>query len=294
MPRAIPSPSSRVWIGALAGAFLVALAARPAGAQIFFPGGSDAEGGPSGSAAAGYVALTLTPVGALAMPADYLFARPGAALGPMRAHARAGAIERGPGISQRVFAATLDLPAMGALVSLTGGYVDSECDDYASEGDPAFPFALECRGGITLGARLGRPLWSRAFDELATTIAVVGVEATAGFASVNLAEYEDDVIGVDATARALSASVALPIGLAVESENMVVLPMLTPRVGYGHARLRYDSPDFADASDAGLRFALGASVGVRLGQRFGFEAGAQQVFIEQGELAYSLGASVAF
>lgn len=296
MTALVPSPT-RLLVRTLA-LTLLAVAARPLEAQVFTPGELDGEDGPSRSATAAYLALTLTPVGALAMPADYLFARPGEAQGPMRVHARLGTLDRGPGVSQRTIGASLDLPAAGTLVSLTGGYVDSQCDDLGGAGgDPEFPgleFRVTCGGGLTLGAQVGRPLLSRSLDAAGTTVLVLGAEVTGGFADVSLAEVEVSGFSADVRARALSATVALPIALPVRAGRVTVAPVLTPRLGYGHARLDFGTSELGEESDSGLRFALGGAVAVRVGRHIGLEAGIQQVFVEDAELTYGLGASFGF
>ena len=88
-------PIRRRALVAIAVAAAALFTARPASAQII-PVPVDSIDEDDADAQAAYLALTLTPVGALAPSFDYLLARPGAAPRPLRLSARFGSLERGP------------------------------------------------------------------------------------------------------------------------------------------------------------------------------------------------------
>ena len=267
------------------------VSARPLSAQI--DPGADA-GGPSASAAAAYTALTLTPVGAFAPSADYMLARPGAAPRPMRVHGRFGSMDRGPGASQHAWGLTLDMPAGGAALSITGGMVDVRCSDLEEMADPNV--SVSCKGGYSFGARFGSSFFSRSLDAAGTSALVLGAEATAGYADVRLMSLIVTGTPFDVDIQALTATAALPIALAVRSGAVTVAPMLVPRLGWGHGKASAGGVGVQGDSDskAGGRFMLGAGVAVRFGARMGFDAGMQKVFIDEGDTAYGVGISLGF
>ena len=111
--------------------------------------------GRSASAAAAWVALTLTPDGALAPEAP-----PRAALDE-RVHVRVATLSRDAVLSQRAFGVTFDLPAGGSVLSLTGGWVQSRCERL--EGAESSDVSTRCRGGAMAGARFGHVVVSRSW-----------------------------------------------------------------------------------------------------------------------------------
>src|SRR5689334_2312214 len=170
-PASVPHSASVVRMLrrlAIASASTALLAAAPLRAQVIID--DPEESGPSASAGAAYLALSLTPVGALAPSADYLLARPGAAPRPLRFHGRFGSIDHGDGIGQRTFAAMVDMPLAATALSITAGYVDATCDDL--EDDSGGDASVDCKGGITLGARLGSSFFSRSLDAAGTSALV--------------------------------------------------------------------------------------------------------------------------
>jgi len=149
------------------------------------------------------------------------------------------------------------------------------------------------RGPLSLARLLRHPVDSP--EALESSALVVGAEVTAGYADVDV--FKGDLFGVpaDASAQALSATFAIPIALSVRSGNVTVAPLLVPRFGYGRTKDMINV--FGERTDdtfAGGRFMLGGSVMVRFGDRVGFDAGLQKVFIDQGETAYGVGVSVGF
>ena len=266
--------------------------ARSAAAQL--DPGFDGSSGPSASAAAAYLALTTTPVGAFAPTGDYMLRRPGMAPPPIRFHGRFGSLDRGPGASQRAWGATFDLPVASTALELTAGMVDLSCDDLENLGDP--DVSLKCKSGVNVGARLGAPFFSRSIGAAGNSALVVGWEGTAGYGSTTL--FSGTILGtpVDFDLRALTATAALPIALPVRSGSVTVAPMVTPRFAYGHAKISASGlgVDGDSESRAGGRFMLGAGVMVRIADRMGFDAGLQKVYVDQGETAYGLGISIGF
>jgi hypothetical protein len=288
----IPPRLSRVAALALALVGSAFLVARPLEAQIIDEG-PDVLGGPDENAAAAYLALTMTPVGALAPSADYMLARPGTGPRPLRLHGRFASLDRGVGIGQRAWAATIDMPVASASLSLTGGYVDITCDDELD--DPSAGISVNCQGGVMFGARLGSSFFSRSLDAAGTSVLVLGAEVTGGYSDVKIVEGEIFGVPLDVGGTAMTASVALPAALNVRSGEVSVSPIVAPRLAWGRAKAEGASVDATiDDTRADIRFMLGAGVAVRLGARVGFEAGLQKVFVEDGDTAYGLGVSVAF
>jgi hypothetical protein len=260
-------------------------ATRPAAAQDEPP----IETGFTSGSGAGYLALTLTPVGALAQPHDFLLRRPGEGAAPLRLHGQFGYMDRGPGIAQRIVAAMVDLPVGVATMSLTAGYLDATCDDDATGG---FDVEIECGGGITLGARLGSPIASRSLDAAGAQALVVGVEGTVGFSSIDVVELTVFDQSFDVEAQALSATVALPIALVVRSGSTIVSPSIRPAVGWGRSSVDFGGGD--DEAESGVRAMLGATIAVRFSGQLGLDAGIQRVFFDEADTTFGLGISIAF
>lgn len=281
------NPPSRLH-GALA-ALLCAglLAARPVQAQLI----PDSVSIENDGAAAAYLALTLTPVGALAPTTDYLFARPGAGPRPPRFHARVGSLDRGTGIDQRTLAASVDVPVGAGSFNITAGYVDILCDDDLNDGFEGIE--IDCRGGLSLGAQFGMPLLSRSTDAAGTSALVLGIEGTAGYADVDLVEVDIEEFGfsIDAGAQAFSATVGAPLAFVVRSGEVTVAPMLVPRVGFGRVTADISG---TDDTQSGVRFMLGAGVGVRIGATLGVDAGLHKVFADESEMVLGFGVSIGF
>ena len=268
------------------------LAARPASAQVLR---RDVVGDapPSASAAAAYAALALTPVGAFAPSGDYLLTRTGAAPSPMRLHGRFGTMDRGFGSGQRAWGATLDVPVGVAALSITGGYVDATCDHEVD--DPASQTRIRCGGGLTLGARLGSVLVSRSLDAAGTTALVVGTELTTEWANVDLVEGTASGSSIDATVKALTGTIAIPVAIPLRSGGVTVAPMVAPRFGYARSDRSMQSFGSTERETlAGGRFMLGAGVAVRFGDRVGFDAGLQKILIDDGDTTYGMGLSIGF
>ena len=262
---------------------MLAAGARPAAAQFIpeRPSTINAEG-----ASAAYLALTLAPVGGLAPSAGYVLRRPGGPRPPVRLHARYGTMERDPGVTQRLVAATLDVPVEMGVVSFTAGRVDFDCAD-ARDGD----FVVSCAGGMTYGAQLGTTLAQRVLDSAGGSAVVLGFEGTVSYADVTLLEARAGPFAVDVDAATISTTFALPVALVVRAGGLTVAPVLVPRLGYGHARAEFNGDGDTRAA---ARFLLGAGVALRVAERFGLEVGAQKVFIRDGEIAVGAGLSAGF
>jgi hypothetical protein len=263
------------------------LCARPAAAQLI----PDSVSVESDGAAAAYLALTLTPVGALAPTAHFMLARPGAGPRPLRVHGRFASLDRGVGIDQRTFGATIDLPVGPGSFGITAGYVDITCDDDLTDGFDGIE--VDCRGGLTLGASFGMPVASRSMDAAGTSALVLGFEGTAGYADIDLAQVQIAEFGfsIDAGAKAFSVTAAAPLAFVVHSGEVTVAPMLVPRVGYGRSTARISGEEDTQGS---VRFMLGGGIAVRLRRTIGIDAGIQQVFAEDSEMVMGLGVSIGF
>ena len=282
----MPRRPLRLLTGLAALAALLA-AAPAAGAQVIE---EPIEGGFASGEAAAYLALTLTPVGALAPAHDFLLRPAGPGPSGMRLHGRVGTLDRGSGVSQRTVAATLDIDVGGASFAFTGGYVDIGCDEDELSG--GLDVGLDCQGGLTLDARLGRALSARSFDAAGSRRLVLGIEGTFGFSSVDLVSLSIFAQDFDVTATSQSASLALPLALVARSGTTTIAPFVAPRIAWGRTEL--DLGVGEDASESGVRPMLGAGVAVRVGARVGIDLGLQRVFAEDAETAFGVGVSVGF
>lgn len=265
----------------------LALAAAPLGAQVI-PEDPPIPADDDGPAAA-YLALTTTPVGALAPAPAFMLRRPGQPSVPLTVSARVGFVERADFIDQRTWAVAVAIPAGRAAFELTAGYVDVACPDV--EDDPDFP--IRCRGGWTVGAQLGAPVLSRSLDPAGAQVLILGLEATAGYADLTLVEAEILGFELAGTAQSFSATAGLPLALVVRSGTVTVAPMLTPRIAFGRSSVSTGSR-FGDSEGSAVRAMLGGSVAVRVADRLGFEAGLQRIFVEDAETTFGLGVTVAF
>lgn len=271
----------------LLAALAALLAAPAAGAQVIE---EPVELGFVSGESASYLALTLTPVGALAPAHDYLLRPAGVGPSGMRLHGRVAMLDRGPGISQRTAAATLDIDVQGASLALTGGYLDLACDEDEASG--GLDVGVDCQGGITLDARLGRALASRSFDAAGSRRLVLGLEGTFGFSAIDIVSLSVFAQDFDVSTTSQSATVALPLALVARSGATTIAPYVAPRIGWGRTELDFGVGE--DVAESDVRPMLGAGLAVRVGSRFGLDLGLQRVFAEEAETAFGLGVSVSF
>ena len=260
---------------------------------IASPGAAQVEGDLefTDNAAAAYAGLLLTPVGALPARHDFLL-RPANGIAPAaRLHFGFGHVEYERGVGQRAYAATLDVPISRGVLSATAGYLDVRCDE--DEVSAGFGADATCGGGIMLGGRLGAVLAERALDATGGSSLLVGVEGTFGYTDLDVLELEDAGDTYEATAKAMSATIALPIALSLRSGDIVIAPGIRPAVGWGRTKFALSDGGGSDSA-SGIRAMLGASIALRFGERLGVDAGLQRIFFEEADTVLGLGMSVGF
>src|SRR5690606_16822749 len=214
--------------------------------------GSTVSAQSSGEVAA-YIALSLTPVGALPLTArSTMFdAEPA----PTSFTARYGTQE-----DLHTFGIGGDFRAGGSgRASITLGY--NPCDG--------------CEGTFMLGADYITPITRRASGSGATPPAfTVSLNPSVGVA--RLAEGE---------VTALATSVGLPISVAIgEAGAARFAAFVSPGIGLGRLSGLGDS-------ESGMRPMLGGGVGLRLGHMT-ISGSAQKIFIDEGEIQFGLGVAV--
>lgn len=201
---------------------------------------------------AAYVALSLTPVGALPLTArSTMFdAEPA----PTSFTARYGTQE-----DLHTFGIGGDFRAGGSgRAAVTLGY--NTCDG--------------CEGTFMLGADYITPL-TRSGTGSETTRPAFTVSLNPSVGVARLAEGE---------VTALAASVGLPLSVAIGEAGARFAAFVSPGLGFGMLRGSGDS-------ESGMRPMLGGGVGLRLGQMT-ISGSAQKVFIDEGEIQFGFGIAV--
>jgi hypothetical protein len=213
--------------------------------------GSTAAAQSRGDVAA-YVALSVTPVGALPLMARTTMfdARPA----PTSFAARYGTQEDlhsfGVGGDFRV--------GSSGRSAVTLGY--STCDG--------------CDGTLMLGADYIAPLTRSALGAGTTPPALtISINPSLGFAKA-----------MEGEGTALAAGVGLPVAVATGDAGARIAAFVSPGIGFGRL-------SGSGESESGVRPMLGGGAGVRFGQ-ITVSASAQKVFIDDGEIQFGLGVSV--
>ena len=201
---------------------------------------------------AAYLALSLTPVGALPLTARATMF--GTEPAPTSFTARYGTQE-----DLHTFGVGGDFRAGGsARAAVTLGY--STCDG--------------CEGTFMLGADYIAPLTRRASGG-GTTPPGFTVSLNPSVGVARLAEGE---------VTALAASVGLPLSVAIGETGARFAAFVSPGIGFGMLSGSGDS-------ESGMRPMLGGGVGLRVGQMT-ISGSAQKIFIDQGEIQFGFGIAV--
>ena len=250
---------------------------------------------------AAYFALTTTPVGAFAEITDM----PGVAgrAGRIQIHGQLGFADQEGPFSIRNFALGLSIPGASGVLRLTAGIADFACDD-----EPLFApgdgFDLECGTGYFAGVDgtipLIRPAMTGTSSEGFAASLVVSLGASTN--DVVEVEYEDlfdpTMSGrIEMKGRSLSGAVGVPLSFVARSEGIVVIPHLTPRIGYGHGKMDVDISvggieDQMESSGGTFRPMLGAGVDILFANSgFGAGFGIQRVFADEGEMVLGINLS---
>ncbi|HJU66348.1 MAG TPA: hypothetical protein VJ596_11750 [Gemmatimonadaceae bacterium] len=249
-------------------------------------------------AQAAYFALTTTPIGALPSWVVYQLGDASRRGTGVRAHF--GNIDEEGDFARRSLALGVDLRLGAGTVGLTGGYHDLVCDEQDLENQfPGASIEVDCGGGFILGANWASPLTRSSLGASGATSFVLGLDVSLGFGmgdvlQVSLEDPGGDDLDVDLGATSFSASVGLPLLLTARSGNVIFVPHLTPRAGFGHASFDVDSnvpgEDADSESESGFRAMLGGGVGILFERSgFGFDVGFQKVFVDEGKLVIGVG-----
>ena len=210
---------------------------------------AQAQQGPSAGDIAGYLALSMTPAGAMA---------------PTVSNAMLGRVSKSYEIAGRYghlsdaynsFGVSASMPVSGFTLGATLGYLSPSCTG--------------CDGNMTLGLNGETNFGAmRIGDGKDASKITFGARGDFGWANPKDA-------GVSATALGLSAGV--PVTLVAKSGNMVFAPFVTPGFGWG----RISS---GGASESGTRPMLGAGLGLQnISNGWGVSVGMQKTFIDQGK-----------
>jgi hypothetical protein len=198
---------------------------------------------------AAYVALSLTPVGALPVMARATMFDAGPA--PASFNARYGTQDE-----LHTFGVGGDFRAGGsARAAVSLGYLT--CDG--------------CDGVLMLGADYITPVFRSA----------VGTGTTPASFTVSVNPSLGVARPTDGELSALAASVGLPAAVALGGAGARVAAFISPGLGFGLL-------SGAGESESGMRPMLGGGLGVRLGQ-VTISGSAQKIFIDGGETQYGLG-----
>jgi len=201
---------------------------------------------------AAYVALSVTPVGALPLMARSPMFDAGPA--PASFTGRYGTQD-----DLHTFGVGGDFPA-GATgrAAVTLGY--STCDG--------------CDGTLMLGADYITPLIRSA----------IGTGTTPPGFTISLNPSMGLARPMEGEGTALAASVGLPVAVAMGDVGARVAAFVSPGIGFGMLR-------GSGESESGIRPMLGGGVGIRFGQMT-ISGSAQKIFIEDGEMQFGLGIAV--
>ena len=243
-------------------------------------------------AQAAYLALSLTPMGALTpMVSAREAGMPARSTGFRFQFANR---DDGQGESRRSWAGGLDVPFGQNTLGFTLGYVDVVCDD---AGAAEFGFAIQCKGALMGGADFAVPLVRHPLAAGDASSLVIGTVLSAGAGHGNLIHVRDDsnFVGgdIDARATAWSAGIQLPVALVLKSEGLTVVPNLRPGLGYGHAKVEFAQGGVTgSASDGGARFVLGGGVGLLFRSTgIGLDLGFHKTFVKDSKTLLGVGLS---
>lgn len=270
------------------------LLAAPASAQILPVPEDPGIEGPDADEAAAMVALSTTPVGAL----PPLFDLPGIAgySGRMQFHAQFGFLEQEGPFSVRNYGFGLSLPSTSATVRLSAGIADFVCDDDGIFGGEA-GISFDCGMGFFAGADVIMPLIrpvraGTSPSGFGANLVVSLGGSTNDYAEIDFEDPFDPALSgsIDLAMTNFSAAIGVPFAFVARSEDVLVIPHVTPRIGYGRSTMEADIDisgfDQQEKETAGgFRPMLGAGVDILFGKSgFGLGFGLQKVFAEDSDM----------
>lgn len=277
------------------------LLASPVSAQILPVPDDPVTVTPDADESAAAMALSTTPVGAL--PA--LFDLPGVAgySGRLQLHAQFGFQDQDGPFSVRNFGFGLTLPSASASVRLTAGVADFVCDDDDLFGEAA-GVSFDCGMGFFAGADVIMPLIRPVRAGTSASGFGANLVVSLGGSSNDYAEidFEDPfdpaVSGsIDLGMTNFSAAIGVPFSFVARSEDVLVIPHLTPRIGYGRSTMEADV-NLAGVSGnekqtaGGFRPMLGAGADIVFGRSgLGLGFGLQKIFAEDSDMLVGINLS---
>lgn len=218
--------------------------------------------GPSVNDAAAYLALSVTPVGAMT---------------PVVSSAMLGRIAKGYSVTGQYghlsddaagfnsFGASISMPLSGFSLGGSLGFMSPSADGSKSN------LMLGANAETNLGA------WALGQGKNANLF-TLSARGDLGWAN------PDDGTGTDNSITALSFSAGAPLALVLKNGDMTWAPFVTP--GFGWGRLSANG-----ASESGTRFMMGAGLGMTHRNGWGVSVGMQKVFIENGKTVLGLNLS---
>ena len=268
---------------------LFALAVVPGAspAQIFVPD----QGGNEGASAA-YLALGITPVGALPASINPALVAGTAGIGY---RFQFGYVDEGSDFSRRVLGAGLDFPLGRANLGITAGVTDFSCESFSDFG---ITIDLDCKsawmGGLTLATRV----MSRGIGDAGSRFDI-GLDGTAGYATGDILDlrFDDGVTQeqFSLAAKGTTLTVGVPVSVTAKSGTFNFIPFIIPRFGWGNADMELIdelNPGLSEeVSESGVRFMLGGGLALVFGNGLGASVGFQKIFIEDGDTTIGFGLS---
>lgn len=210
----------------------------------------------SNNAAAGYVALTLTPTGGLTpVVRPWMVGIPQSEIG---IDARWGSVKAGDA-QMNTIVAGVSIPASGGRgdVTFSGGYLTADCEG--------------CSGHFVAGLTAERGLFRQALDERGTQFGL-GINTSLGFAKPEGGSLWSVTLGTP-----------LYVGIRRPGEIQIV-PFVIPSLGWGIVL-----PDDGDF-ESGVRFTAGGGVGiVNVAPGLNLHFGVQKTFIQGGKTVFGAG-----
>ncbi len=210
----------------------------------------------SNSAAAGYVALTLTPTGGLApVVRPWMAGIPQSEIG---IDARWGSVKAGDA-QMNTIVAGVSVPTSGGRgdVTFSGGYLTVDCEG--------------CSGHFVAGLAAERGLFRRELDEHGTQFGV-GINGSLGFAKPK---------GGSLWSVTLGTPIYVGVGRPGRAQ---IVPFVIPSLGWGLLL-----PD-GGSSESGLRLTGGGGVGiVNVAPGLNLHLGVQKTFIRGGKTVFGAG-----
>ena len=277
------------------------LLARPVSAQILPVPDDPGLGGADPDEAAAVMALSTTPVGAL----PPLFDLTGVAgySRRMQFHGQFGYMDEEGPFSVRNFGLGLSVPFSSSSIRLTAGIADFACDDDDLFGEES-GITFDCGMGFFAGADVIMPLIRPVGAGTSASGFGANLVVSLGGSTNDIAEiefrdpFDPTVAGsADLGATSFSAAIGVPFSFVARSEDVLVIPHLTPRIGYGRATTESDF-DFGgtvqhdEQTAGGFRPMLGAGVDIVFGRSgLGLGFGLQKIFAEDSDMLVGINLS---